>query len=65
MDWGTIAALVGVPAYTGWGSAVISISGRGFVGWIAGVNYTSFQAFIVPIPLSVSWVSELVAGDRP
>ena len=65
MDWGTIAALVGVPAYTSWGNADISISGRGFVGWVLGLNFTSYQAFIVPIPLSVSWVSELGAGDRP
>ncbi len=65
MDYGTIAALVGVPAYTGWGNADLAINGRGFAGWVAGLNFASLQAFISPIPLSSLWVSELLAGDRP
>jgi hypothetical protein len=65
IDYGTIASLVGAPAYTGWGSAEIEINGRGFVGWIAGINFTSYQAFISPVPLSISWISPLASGDRP
>lgn len=65
MDYGTIAALVGAPGYTSWGNADISVSGRGFVGWTAGINFTSFQAFISSVPLSSLWLSELVGADRP
>jgi hypothetical protein len=65
MDYGTMAALVGAPSYTSWGNADFSITGRGFVGWMAGINFASLQAFISSVPLSVLWVSELVAGDRP
>lgn len=65
MDYGTIASLVGAPAYTGWGSAEIEINGRGFVGWTAGINFTSYQAFIVPVTLSDITLSELAAPDRP
>lgn len=65
LDYGILAQLIGVPAFTGWGSAEIQISDRGFVGWVAGLNFSSFQAFIVPVPLSVSYLSGLATGDRP
>ncbi len=65
LDYGTIASLIGVPTTTAWGSAEISINGRGFVGWIAGINFSSFQAFIVPIPLSTATLSSLTNADRP
>lgn len=65
MDYGTIASLVSAPAYTGWGNAEINISGRGFVGWTAGINFTSYQAFISSVPLSILGISELIPADRP
>lgn len=65
LDYGILAALVGVPAFGGWGNADISVSGRGFVGWVAGLNSFSLQAFIVPVSLSDIWLSELTDADRP
>jgi hypothetical protein len=65
MDYGPLADLVGVPAYASWGNADITVSGRGFAGWTAGINFASYQAFFSSVPLSSLWVSELGAGDRP
>jgi len=62
LDFISIPDAVGA---TGFGNADIGISGRGFVGWVAGVNYTSFQGFIYPVPLDIDDKSLLVAGDRP
>lgn len=48
-----------------YGSADVSISGRGFVGWVAGFNHVSSELFLYAVPLSRNYTSELVAGDRP
>jgi hypothetical protein len=62
MDFISIPDAVGA---TGYGNADITMSGRGFVGWVAGVNYTSFQGFIYAVPLDKDDVSALAVGDRP
>lgn len=56
-----------VPATAGaWGHADIATPDRGFMGWVAGVNLVSFQAFIYPIPLDKDDISTpLGVGDRP
>ena len=65
LDFISIPDAVGA---TGYGNADIGISGplgHGFVGWVAGVNYTSLQGFIYPVPLDKDDASLLVSGDRP
>ena len=65
LDFLSIPDAVGA---TGYGNADIGISGplgHGFVGWVAGVNYASFQGFIYPVPLDKDDVSLLGSGDRP
>jgi hypothetical protein len=62
LDFISIPDAVGA---TGYGNADISVNGRGFVGWVAGVNYTSFQGYIYPVPLDKDDVSILSSGDRP
>jgi hypothetical protein len=47
------------------GHADIATPDRGFMGWIVGINFNSFQAFMYPIPLDKDDTSQLVAGDRP
>ncbi|MBI2883499.1 MAG: hypothetical protein HYY11_06290 [Candidatus Methylomirabilis oxyfera] len=55
-----------VPAAAGgFGHADITSPDRGFMGWIVGLNFTSFQAFMYPIPLRDNDISQLAAGDRP
>ncbi len=63
LDFVSIPDAVGA---TGYGNADIAMSGRGFVGWVAGVNYASFQAFMYPVPMDKDDVSApLAPGDRP
>lgn len=55
-----------IPAAAGgFGHADVQTPDRGFMGWIVGMNFTSFQAFMYQIPLRDSDVSPLAAGDRP
>lgn len=55
-----------IPATAGgFGHADVTSSDRGFMGWIVGINFTSFQAFMYQIPLQDDDTSRLVAGDRP
>ncbi|MDH5202640.1 MAG: hypothetical protein OEW69_05220, partial [Nitrospirota bacterium] len=57
---------VGTPG--GFGNADITNAGtfgKGFVGWVAGVNYTTLQAFIYAVPLDKDDIYRLASGDRP
>lgn len=62
LDLREISALGGAATF---GSADVTVSGRGFVGWVAGFNSASSELFLYPVPLSRNYTSELVAGDRP
>ncbi|MCZ7625623.1 MAG: hypothetical protein C3F12_05575 [Candidatus Methylomirabilota bacterium] len=55
-----------VPGAAGlFGHADIHSADRGFMGWIVGMNFNTFQAFMYQIPLQGGDVSPLAAGDRP
>jgi len=60
-----------VPATgTQWGFADVDIGSgnsakRGFVGWIVGLNTSTVEAFMYPIPVDEDDVSQLGSGDRP
>jgi hypothetical protein len=63
LDFASLPDAVGATA--SFGNADVDVSGRGFVGWMAGFNFTSGELFLYAVPLSRNWTSELVAGDRP
>ncbi|GEM_PF-3594107 len=66
-----MASIVGeVPgAAGGWGHADLDADsapvGFGYMGWIIGLNNTSLQAFMHPIPLDKNDTTALGSGDRP
>lgn len=41
------------------------VAGAGYMGWVAGLNFTSLQAFMYPIPLDKDDIFDLTSGDRP
>lgn len=47
------------------GAADVKINGRGFVGWVAGLNSASLELFLYGVPLYEFETSALVPGDRP
>jgi hypothetical protein len=47
------------------GGAEVLISGRGFVGWVAGFNSASMELFFYGLPLFFASTSQLGVGDRP
>ncbi len=63
LDFASLPDAVGATAL--FGNADVSVSGRGFVGWMAGFNPVSNETFLYAVPLSRNWTSELVAADRP
>lgn len=66
-----MASLAGeIPATAGgYGHADLDASsapiGFGYMGWVVGLNNTSFQAFMYPIPLDKDDTDELLPGNRP
>lgn len=66
-----MASIVGeVPgAAGGWGHADLDAGsapvGFGYMGWVIGLNNTSLQAFMYPIPLDTDDTDPLTASDRP
>lgn len=62
MDLGSMIAIGPAAVF---GHADIDVSGRGFVGWVSGLNFSSGQAFLYSIALDKDFVSDLVAADRP
>lgn len=63
LDFVSLPDAVGATA--SFGNADVDVSGRGFVGWMAGFNSASGELFLYAVPLSRNWTSELVAADRP
>jgi hypothetical protein len=53
----------------GYGHADLDAStappGFGYMGWVIGLNNTSLQAFMYPIPLDTDDTTPLTSGDRP
>ncbi len=62
LDFQSIPDSVGT---AGFGHADISAADRGFVGWVAGLNFVSFQAFMYPVPLDKDDTDSLGPADRP
>lgn len=66
-----MASIVGeLPATAGgWGHADLGVSsfpiGFGYMGWVVGLNNTSLQAFMYPIPLDTDDTTVLSGSDRP
>lgn len=68
-----MASIVGeVPAAAGnYGHADLGLhsppppAGFGYMGWVIGLNNTSLQAFMYPMPLDIDDTSPLSSADRP
>lgn len=67
LDMASIAGEIPLAA-GGWGHADLDAAGAvgfGYMGWVIGLNNTSLQAFMYPIPLDTDDTAPLSGSDRP